>query len=82
MMDDWMLYADPMAGQIAYTSVALMASSAIALDIFRYNPRGESDYVGWHSIAALPGFNYWYYGMWLGRDVTLLFWSVAAVTQL
>ena len=77
-MRDWMAIADPMAGQMTYTLVAITSAAMIGLDIFRYN-LSSGRYDGWTNISSDAGFNFWKNGTEIGRWSGLVFWSIAAL---
>lgn len=81
MDDDWMMYTDPMMGQVTYTSVAVMSAIGAGLDMFRYNP-SSTKYSQWSGIGATASTPYWMYGGELARYTMLSFFSVASVTQI
>ena len=81
MDDDWMMYTDPMMGQITYTSVAVMSAIGAGLDMFRYNP-SSTKYAEWANIGATASTPYWMYGGELARYTMLTFSSVASITQI
>lgn len=76
-----MMMADPMAGQLTYTMVAIMSSVMITLDLYRYND-ASTRYSEWDNISASPGTNYWQYACQLASYSSLAFWMIASITSL
>jgi hypothetical protein len=74
--------ADPMAGQIAYTSVAIGALTWACLDMFRYRTGIVWEAYEDQAEVIYTTVDYFKWAHYIGGYGNIALWSVAAITQL
>lgn len=75
-------YLMPILGQVAYLSVALLATTAHYFQAFRWRTNtksGVSYYENWTKLAM--GTNYWEYANMINNYAGLGIWGIAFITQ-